>query len=91
MNIPTFPDESHIGRKNIENFMKTGSKKNVHGPVFGWTYNIKRKIEDFRRKRRDNPAFDNAMTSLEIIAILCAVVTVAIVFAIYKYYSITQP
>jgi hypothetical protein len=69
MNIPTFEDESYRGREKCKRFKTIDGRRNVNGPVFGWTYDLKVKIERLKKQYRDNPAFRDLVDFSLIIAL----------------------
>jgi len=77
--IPTFKNESHIGRKNCETF----ARNNSYGPEFGWSYKLKKKIERFQIRYRDNQAFRDLIDAS--LAVIFLFLTFVAVFTVSLY------
>ena len=81
MNKPEFPDRSHIGRQNIINADLT--RKNVNGPEFGWSYKLKKKIERFQIRYRDNQAFRDLVDGTLLTVLACAAFVAIFTVSLY--------
>ncbi len=77
--IHKFEDARHIGRKNCAKF----ARMHEQVPEFGLGYKIKKAIENHYIKRRDNQAYNNLWTSIEIVGIICFLIVVMTVLGFY--------